>query len=143
MTTVSAERLSEIFVEVADTLVDEFDIIEFLHMVADRVAGLVDARSVGMLLADQRGQLQFMAASEESVRLLELFQLQNDEGPCLDAFRTARPVVNADLGTAAERWPRFAPRATADGFRSVHAFPLRLRNEVIGALNVYEFGRLD
>src|SRR6185503_1990916 len=114
MTTVSAERLSEIFVEVADTLVDEFDIIEFLHMVADRVAGLVDARSVGMLLADQRGQLQFMAASEESVRLLELFQLQNDEGPCLDAFRTARPVVNADLGTAAERWPRFAPRATAD-----------------------------
>jgi len=137
MSTVSAERLAKVFVEVADTLVDEFDLIEFLHMLADRVAGLVDASSVGLLLADQRGQLQFMAASEESVKLLELFQLQNDEGPCLDAFRTAQPVVNADLRTAAGRWPRFAPRATADGFRSVHAFPLRLRTEVIGALNVF------
>src|SRR5688572_13479886 len=103
MTTVSAERLAKVFVEVADTLVDEFDLIEFLHMIADRVAGLVDASSVGLLLADQRGQLQFMAASEESVKLLELFQIQNDEGPCLDAFRTAQPVVNADLRTAAGR----------------------------------------
>ena len=137
MTTVSAERLAKVFVEVADTLVDEFDLIEFLHMLADRVAGLVDASSVGLLLADQRGQLQFMAASEESVKLLELFQIQNDEGPCLDAFRTAQPVVNADLRTAADRWPRFAPRAIADGFGSVHAFPLRLRTEVIGALNVF------
>jgi GAF domain-containing protein len=137
MTTVSAERLAKVFVEVADTLVDEFDLIEFLHMLTDRVAGLVDASPVGLLLADQRGQLQFMAASEESVKLLELFQIQNDEGPCLDAFRTAQPVVNADLRTAADRWPRFAPRATADGFRSVHAFPLRLRTEVIGALNVF------
>jgi GAF domain-containing protein len=137
MTTVSAERLAKVFVEVADTLVDEFDLIEFLHMLTDRVAGLVDASSVGLLLADQRGQLQFMAASEESVKLLELFQIQNDEGPCLDAFRTAQPVVNADLRTAAGRWPRFAPRAAADGFRSVHAFPLRLRTEVIGALNVF------
>jgi GAF domain-containing protein len=137
MTTVSAERLAKVFVEVADTLVDEFDLIEFLHMLTDRVASLVDASAVGLLLADQRGQLQFMAASEESVKLLELFQIQNDEGPCLDAFRTAQPVVNADLRTAADRWPRFAPRATADGFRSVHAFPLRLRTEVIGALNVF------
>ena len=137
MTTVSAQRLAKVFVEVADTLVDEFDLIEFLHMLADRVAALVDASAVGLLLADQRGHLQFMAASQESVRLLELFQVQNDEGPCLDAFRTAQPVVNADLRTAAGRWPRFAPRATADGFRSVHAFPLRLRTEVIGALNVF------
>jgi GAF domain-containing protein len=140
MTTVSAERLAKVFVEVADTLVDEFDLIEFLHMLADRVAGLVDASSVGLLLADHHGQLQFMAASEESVRILELFQIQNDEGPCLDAYRTAEPVVNADLRTAADRWPRFAPRATADGFWSVHAFPLRLRAEVIGALNVFGDG---
>jgi GAF domain-containing protein len=137
MTTVSAERLAKVFVEVADTLVDEFDLIEFLHMLADRVAGLIGASSVGLLLADQRGRLQFMAASKESVRLLELFQIQNDEGPCLDAFRTGQPLVNADLRTAAGRWPHFAPRATADGFRSVHAFPLRLRTEVIGALNVF------
>jgi transcriptional regulator with GAF, ATPase, and Fis domain len=137
MSTVSAERLARIFVEVADTLVDEFDLIEFLHLLADRTAGLAGASAVGLLLADQRGNLEFVAGSDENVRLLELFQLQNQEGPCLDAFRTARPVINADLRTAGARWPRFAPHATAAGFRSVHAFPLRLRSEVIGALNLF------
>ncbi|MGN9911731.1 ANTAR domain-containing protein [Phytohabitans sp. LJ34] len=139
MTTVSAERLARVFVEVADTLVDEFDLIDFLHMLTDRTATLVEAAAVGLLLADQRGQLEFLAASDENTKLLELFQVQNREGPCLDAFHTATPVVNADLADATSRWPRFAPRATAAGFRSVHAFPLRLRNQVIGALNV--FGR--
>jgi GAF domain-containing protein len=140
MSTVSAERLAKVFVEVADTLVDEFELIDFMHMLVDRVAGLINASAVGLLLADQRGQLQFIAASDENVKLLELFQIQNDEGPCLDAFRTAQAVVNADLPSAGGRWPRFAERATASGYRSVHAFPLRLRNEVIGALNVFGAG---
>jgi GAF domain-containing protein len=137
MTTVSAERLAKVFVEVSDTLVDEFDLIEFLHMLTTRTADLVNATAAGLLLVDQHGRLEFMAASDENTELLELFQVQNREGPCLDAFNTVQPVVNADLTTAADRWPRFAPRATAAGFRSVHAFPLRLRNEVIGALNVF------
>lgn len=137
MTTVSAERLARVFVEVADTLVDEFDLIDFLHMLTDRTAALVDAAAVGLLLADQRGQLGFLAASDETTKLLELFQVQNREGPCLDAFHTATPVINANLADATSRWPRFAPRATAAGFHSVHAFPLRLRNQVIGALNVF------
>jgi GAF domain-containing protein len=137
MTTVSAERLARIFVEIADTMVEEFDLIDFLHMLADRTADLVGGSAVGLLLTDQRGRLEFLAASDENTRLLELFQVQNSEGPCLDAFRTAAPVINADLAEAAARWPRFAPRATAAGFRSVHAFPLRLRSEVIGALNVF------
>lgn len=137
MTTVSAERLARIFVEVADTLVDEFDLVEFMQMLADRTAGLLDASAVGLLLADQQRQLRFMAASDESSRLLELFQLQNQEGPCLEAFTTGTPVINADLRNAATRWPLFAPRATAAGFTSVHAFPLRLRTEVIGAMNVF------
>jgi GAF domain-containing protein len=137
MTTVSAERLAKIFVEVADTLVDEFDLIEFLQMLANHTADLIGAPAVGLLLADQRGRLEVLAASDENTKLLELFQVQNHEGPCLDAFNTATPVINADLAEAGARWPRFAPRATAAGFRSVHAFPLRLRNEVIGALNVF------
>ncbi len=137
MTTVSAERLARIFVEVADTLVDEFDLLDFMQMLADRAAGLLDASAVGLLLADEHRRLQFMAASDESSRLLELFQLQNREGPCLDAFTTGAPVVNADLRHAATRWPRFAPHAAAAGFASVHAFPLRLRAEVIGAMNVF------
>jgi GAF domain-containing protein len=137
MTTVSAERLAKVFVEVADTLVDEFDLIDFLHMLAERTADLIGASAVGLMLADQHGRLEFVAASDENTELLELFQVQNHEGPCLDAFRTAAPVINADLAEAGARWPRFAPRATAAGYRSVHAFPLRLRNEVIGALNVF------
>jgi hypothetical protein len=123
MTTISAQRLAKVFVEVADTLVDEFDLMDFLQMLTDRAANLVGVSTVGLLLADQRGRLQFMAASDENTKLLELFQVQNDEGPCLDAYRTAQPVINADLRQAEARWPRFAPRASAAGFRAVHAFP--------------------
>jgi len=138
MTTVSAERLAKIFVEVADTLVDEFDLIDFLQMIADRAAMLVEESAVGLLLADAKGRLQFMAASDETARLLELFQLQHHDGPCLDSFRTGQPVINADLRGTDSRWPRFAARAAASGFTSVHAFPLRLRAQVIGAMNVFD-----
>lgn len=137
MTTVSAERLATLFVQVADTLVDEFDVVEFLQMLTQRVADLFDTGEVGLMLADHRGRLTFMAASDESARLLELFQLQHGDGPCLDAFRTARPVTNVNLAAATGKWPRFAPRAARAGFESVHAFPLRLRKEVIGAMGVF------
>ncbi|GIE90916.1 GAF and ANTAR domain-containing protein [Actinoplanes regularis] len=141
MTTVSADSLAQVFVEVADTLIDEFDLIEFLQMLADRVAGLTDHATVGILLADPNGRLHFMAASDESAKLLELLQLKQQDGPCFDAFRTGRPVVNTDLNApaAAESWPQFAQHAAALGFRSVHAFPLRLRDEIIGAMGL--FGR--
>ena len=137
MTTLSAQRIATIFVEVADTLVDEFDLIDFLHLLTERAASLINAAAVGIVLADPRGRLEFMAASNENVKLLELFQLQNHEGPCLEAFDTAQPVINVDLSAADDRWPRFAPRATALGFHAVHAFPLRLRHQVIGAMNVF------
>ena len=141
MSTVSAERLATVFVEVADTLVDEFDVIEFLQMLTQRVAALFDTGEVGLMLADHRDRLTFMAASDETAKLMEIHQLQYDDGPCLEAFRTGRPVANVDLAAAADRWPRFAPRATQAGFESVHAFPLRLRREVIGAMSV--FGKAD
>jgi GAF domain-containing protein len=137
MSTVSAERLARVFVEVADTMVDEFDLIEFLQLLADRAAGLLDGSTVGLLLADPKGHLQFMAASDETTRLLEIFQAQGNDGPCLDAYRTGEPVVNTNLDAATPRWPRFAPQAVAVGFQAVHAFPLRLRTEVIGALGVF------
>jgi transcriptional regulator with GAF, ATPase, and Fis domain len=134
---ISAERLAEVFVQVADTLVDEFDLIEFLQMVTSQTSELVDARDAGLLLADHQGRLQLMAASDERTQMLELFQVQTVEGPCQDCFREGEPVVNADLREAADRWPKFAPRAVEAGFRSVHAFPLRLRKDVIGALNLF------
>jgi transcriptional regulator with GAF, ATPase, and Fis domain len=145
MATVSQERLAAVFVELADTLVDDFDLLEFLQMVTVRTAELIDISAVGLLLADAHGNLQFMAASDEETRLLELFQIQNDEGPCLEAFIARTPVINADLREATDRWPLFAPHATRSGFRSVHAIPLRLRSTVIGALNLFstDTGGLD
>jgi GAF domain-containing protein len=134
---IAADQLAEVFVEVADTLVDDFDVIEFLETLTRHTAEVSSAASAGLLLADAHGQLQYMAASAESVKLLELFQLQYQEGPCLDCFRTGTAVVNTDLHAAAERWPLFAPRAVQAGFHSVHAFPLRHRQKVIGALNLF------
>ena len=141
MTNVSSERLADVFVEFADTLIDDYDVIEFLLMVTNRTAELVGASDVGLLLADHRGRLQFMAASNEDVKRLELFQVQVNEGPCLDAFQSGQPVVNTDLQDATGRWPTFAPRAAAAGYRSAHAFPLRLRQDVIGAIGDVRFRR--
>lgn len=145
MSTVAPERLAQVFVEVADTLVADFDVIEFLQMITLRTSELVASPAVGLMLADGKGHLQFTAASNEATRLLELFQIQHNEGPCLDAFTTGAQVVNADLRQAESRWPTFAPRAIVAGFRSVHALPLRLRSTVIGALNLFgiDAGRLE
>jgi len=141
----TSERVAQIFVEFADTLVEEFDVVEFLQMVALRAAELVDHSDAGILIADKHDVLQFMAASDERTELLELFQVQSQQGPCEDCFRLGTPVINADLREASDRWPVFAPRAVAAGFRSVHAFPMRLRQEVIGALNLFstDVGRLE
>ena len=142
---IAVDRLAEVFVEVADTLVDDFDVIEFLESLTRHTAEVSHAASAGLLLADPQGRLQYMASSTTSVRLLELFQLQYQEGPCLDCFNSGTAVVNSDLGEARARWPRFAPRAVEAGFQSVHAFPLRHRQKVIGALNLFsaDTGRLE
>jgi transcriptional regulator with GAF, ATPase, and Fis domain len=134
---ISTDRLAEIFVDAADTLVDDFDVIEFLETLTNHTAQVSSASSAGLLLANPQGQLHYVASSAESIKLLELFQLQYREGPCLDCFNTGQPVGNADLGAAEDRWPNFAPRAVAAGYRSVHAFPLRHQRRVIGAMNLF------
>jgi transcriptional regulator with GAF, ATPase, and Fis domain len=137
MITVAPHRLATIFVEIADTQITEFDVVDFLQLLADRVAGLVPDATAGTLLADPKGRLHYMAASDETTKLLELLQLDNQDGPCEDAFHHGERVINADVRTAAERWPHFAPTARAAGFRFVHAFPLQRRDQVIGALGVF------
>src|SRR5260370_22960792 len=132
----NGELLSETFVELTDTMVAGFDVIDFLHVLTDRSVRLLDVSAAGLLLADPRGELRVVAASSEAARLLELFQLQNDQGPCLDCFRTGQPVAAADLA-AAQRWPRFAAAARHAGFAAVQALPMRLRDQVIGALNLF------
>jgi GAF domain-containing protein len=134
---ITTERLLDLFIEVADTLVDQFDLIEFLHNLADHTVAISEASSVGILLADQNDELQYMAASSAGATELELFQLQSAEGPCPDCYRTGQHVIVNDLSAALERWPNFVPRAASAGIQSVHAFPMRLRERTIGALNVF------
>jgi GAF domain-containing protein len=136
---ISIEKLATVFVDMTDTLVDDFDAIEFLNTLTEHAAAISGADAVGLLLADQRGHLQYLASSNETGKLLELLQLQVEEGPCIDCYASGHPIVNTDLSTATDRWPLFAPKALAAGFQSVHAFPMRLRDNVIGALNL--FGR--
>jgi GAF domain-containing protein len=130
-------QLADVFVEMADTLVDDFDMIEFLHVLTARCVQLLGVSAAGLLLTDQQNTLQVVAASSERTRLLELFQLQTDQGPCVDCFRTGQPVSVADLPSAG-RWPRFTAAAAEVGFAAVHAVPMRLRTEVIGALNLFD-----
>jgi len=134
---ISTERLTEVFVQLADSLVADFDLLDFLQDLTDHAAAVSRADAVGIVLTDHHGRLQFMASSNESGQALELFQLQAEEGPCVDCFRDRAPVVNADLRHAGALWPQFAPRAIEAGFESVHAFPMRLRDDVIGALNLF------
>jgi GAF domain-containing protein len=131
------KRLARVFVELADTLVADFDVIDLLHTLAERSVELLDADAAGLILADPRGQLHVLAATTDQARVLELFELQNSEGPCLDCFSSGQPVVNVDLVEVEARWPLFREATTAAGFRSVHALPLRLRGEVIGAMNLF------
>ena len=133
------DLLAKTLVELADNLVTEFDVVDLMSLLADRSVELLDASAAGLMLVDSRGSLQVMAASTEAVHLLELFQLQNEEGPCLDSFQSGRPVTAYDLHEE-NRWPRFSVEAVAAGFRSVYAFPMRLRNQVIGALNLFRTG---
>ncbi|MFE9597266.1 GAF domain-containing protein [Streptomyces hokutonensis] len=133
-------RLAEIFVEVADSLVEDFDVIDLLHRLAARCVELLNVSAAGILLVDAHGELQIIAASDEHTRLLELFALQHDQGPCVECYRTGAARTNIDLTRAATTgaWPHFAEQARATGYMTTHAIPLRLRNRVVGALNLFQ-----
>jgi GAF domain-containing protein len=124
-------------VELADNLVEDFDVIDLLTVLSDRCVEAFDVDSAGVMLAASGGELQVVASSSDAMRTLELFELQADEGPCVDCFRTGEPVVNVELSGSDPRWPRFARKAVDNGFCSVHALPLHLRGQTVGALNMF------
>jgi GAF domain-containing protein len=129
--------LARTLVELADTLVDDFDVVDLLTMLADRCVETLDISAAGILLASPDGPLRVLASTSDAMRVLELLEVQAEEGPCLDCLHTRRPVPATDLAGAGARWPRFAPAAHAAGFHSVQALPLRLRGTIIGALNLF------
>src|SRR6478752_6519065 len=115
--------LSERFVALADTLVADYDVVELLEGLVHSCVDLLDVDQGGLLLIDQRGHLQLVAASDEATRLVELLQLQSDEGPCLECVTTGTRVNVPNLATQQERWPTFSPAAMSQGFTAVHALP--------------------
>src|SRR3954453_17648310 len=137
MTMQNREReLPEVFVRLADTLAEDFDIVEFLQRLSSDAVGVLGAETAGVMLSDGRGGLRLLASSEERMRLLELFELQNQQGPCLDAFRTGSTVA-ATTTDGRRVWPLFAPQAAERGFRYMCAVPMRLRDSTLGALNLF------
>jgi GAF domain-containing protein len=134
------QLLAETFVVLADTLVDDYDVVDLLDGLVTACVSLLGVTASGLLLDDQKGHLAVVASSSEETRLLEIFQLQNNEGPCLDCVRTGSAVTCPDLLAEQARWPLFVPAASAAGFRSVAAVPLRLREHIIGGLNLFDSG---
>jgi GAF domain-containing protein len=124
-------------VELADNLVDDYDVIDVLTVLTHRCVEAVDVDAAGVMLASPAGELQFVASSSESMRVLELFQIQTNEGPCVDCYRDGLAITNHALSESDGRWPLFTPKALAYGFRSVHSLPMRLRGRTIGALNLF------
>lgn len=131
------QLLARTLVDLADTLVEDFDMVELLTRLTDGCVDVLDVGAAGLMLTAPDGALRVMASSSEAMRVLELLELQAQEGPCLDCFRSGEPVVNQDLDTSIARWPQFAPAALAAGFRTVHALPMRLRGTVLGGLNLF------
>lgn len=124
-------------VELADTLVADYDVVEILTLLTDRCVDVLDVGAAGLMLVTPDGDLRVMASSSETMRVLELFELQAQEGPCLDCYRTGLPVAKSDLSSPDGRWPRFVTEARGAGFESVHALPMRLRGAIVGALNLF------
>ncbi|WP_239092086.1 GAF and ANTAR domain-containing protein [Streptomyces sp. SID14478] len=134
------QQLSKVFLEVADTLVADFDILEFLQQFTTHCTQLLNVEAAGILLADEQGYLQLLAASDEHSRLLEVFASQHAQGPCVDTFHTGQPLLHVKVADpeVINVWPQFAAAATALGFTTTHAIPLQLRESVIGALGLFQ-----
>ena len=138
MTTQTREtKLSSAFVKLADTLVAEFDVVDLLHWLVEECTDILDTQAGGLLLVDPAGELQLVASTSEDATLVEVFQLAGGDGPCLDCFRTGKPVTVGNLDTEGQRWPKFRVEALSLGFQSVHATPLRLRGQTIGTMNLF------
>lgn len=133
----SRDDLAKVFVELADTLIADFDIVDFLQRLTEYAVDLLGVHGAGVIITDQRGEFQSMASTSRGAHLIELMELQSNEGPCLDAVRNGAPLTNVELHSSGERWPHFRQACEQEGVQVAHALPLRLRAQVVGALNLF------
>lgn len=137
VTTSRAERVSAAFVKITDTLVADYDVLDLLHALVEAAVDLLDAAAAGLLLADPHGELQLLASTSERSQLVELLQLQAGSGPCVESYSTGTLVVVKDIAALSGKWPEFQAAALSQGFRSVHALPMRVYGRTIGAMGLF------
>ncbi|MFB2585338.1 GAF and ANTAR domain-containing protein [Herbiconiux liukaitaii] len=130
-------RLSQTFITLADTLVEDYDIVDFLQTLVEETVQVLEAADAGILLPNESGALKVAAATSERSHLVSLLQLDADEGPCVDAFTSGRIVTVDDIATTYARWPTFATQAASVDYQAMYAIPLRLRSQTIGSLNLF------
>lgn len=135
--TTRAVRVSAAFVRIADTLVDDYDVLDLLHTLVEQCVDLLDAIAAGLMLAGPDGVLQVLASTSEESHLIEVLQQDTGEGPCVECYVTGVPVTIRDIAGTGDRWPRFKKEAAIQGYQSVHAFPMRVRGRTIGAMNLF------
>ena len=136
MNDITQQRLLETFVKLADTLIDDYDVVDLLQFLVDTCRDVLDTTAAGILLADARGDLEVVASTSEASRLVEMMQLSAEQGPCIESFRSGRRVSVPDIEASKDEWWQFRGSALAQGFRSMDALPLRLRDATIGTLNL-------
>ena len=130
------EQLLATFAKLADTMVADYDVVDLLQLLVDACKDLLDTAEAGILLADSHGELEVIASTSEASHLVETMQLAAEAGPCIESFRTGRVVSVPDIRRAPDAWARFRDSAIEQGFESVYAVPLRLRETTIGTLNL-------
>ncbi len=136
MNDVTQQRLLETFVKLADTLIDDYDVVDLLQLLVDTCRDVLDTTAAGILLADSRGELEVVASTSEASRLVEMMQLSAEQGPCIESYRSGRSVSVPDIEVSKDEWWQFRGSALAQGFRSMDALPLRLRDTTLGTLNL-------
>lgn len=136
MNDVTQRQLLQTFARLADTLVDDYDVVDLLQVLVDTCRDLLDTTAAGILLADSRGELEVVVSTSEASRLVEMMQLSAEAGPCIESFRTGKRISVPDIERTGDDWQQFRGAALAQGFRSMDAVPLRLRDATIGTLNL-------
>ena len=139
VTSTRAERVSVAFVRLTDTLVADYDVVDLLHTLVEESVGLLDVAAAGLLLADPSGELQVVASTSEQSQLVEVLQLQAGSGPCVECYLTGRAVAVDDIA-GLTKWLKFRDAALAQGFRSLHAVPMRVHGRTIGAMGLFGAG---
>jgi transcriptional regulator with GAF, ATPase, and Fis domain len=129
--------VTQAFAEVTAALTSGRDVTDTLDRLVRDSAEVLGAQAVGLLIKVNEDELELLSATSHQIAELELFQIQHDTGPCIEAIRTGSAVTAASQDDIRVRWPRVGAAIAAAGYTTVRAYPLCWRGRAIGALNTF------